>query len=119
MLRLVLEEPGAFDFYFTDENNREHDICLRCEDMNYLLYLDCYEGKHDYYGNIKPFVKALNELLDILSYIDNFNEYLDIFITDGFNEHRDLIEYLSLEDQDFNMFGDNVYLVKKGKVKTI
>ena len=119
MLRLVLEEPGALDFYFKDENNKEHDMCLRCEDMYYLLYLNCYEGKHEYSKNIESFAKALNELLDVLSYIDSFNEYLDIFITDGFNEHRDLIRYLALEKQDFKIFGDNIYLIKKGKVKAI
>ena len=119
MLKLIKEEPGTLDFYFEDENNKEHDICLRYEDMYYLLYLDCYQNEHKYYGNIESFAKALNELLDVLSYIDSFNEYLDIFITDGFNEHCDLIKHLALEIQDFKIFRDNIYLIKKGKVKTI
>lgn len=116
MLKLVKEETNKLEFYFSYDNN-EYDICLAREDMYYLLYLNCYVNIHKYHRNIKPFAKALNELLDVLSYIDNFNEYLDIYIKDGFEDHDDLIECLSLEKQDFEMSGRNVYLVKKGKIK--
>jgi hypothetical protein len=118
MLRLVLEEPGELDFYFSEDGD-EYDICLRCENDYYILYLNCHESIHDYYDDITVFIDPLNEILNLLPYIDSFNEYLDIYITDGFNEHRDLIECLSLEKQnlEFDIFGNDVYLIKKGQVK--
>jgi hypothetical protein len=120
MLRLVNEEFGDIDFYFSKDDN-EYDICLRCENDYYNLYLNCHETIHKYNYDITVFIEPLNEILNLLPYIDSFNEYLDIYITDGFNEHCDLIEYLSLEKQnlEFDIFGSDVYLIKKGKVKQL
>ena len=118
MLRLVHEKPGELDFYFLKDDD-EYDICLRCVDGYCLLYLNCHETNHHYYNDITDFIEPLNEILNLLPYIDSFNEYLDIFITGGFYEHDDLIEYLSLEKQNFTIYGNNTYLIKKGKVKQL
>ena len=115
MLKLVCEHPNAIDFYFT-ENDNEYDMCLRRYSNYYLLYLNHYEYIHNDCDNVAVFIDPLNEMLNLLPYIDGFNEHLDIYIAGGgFNEHNDLINYLLLEKQDFKMFGDDIYLVKKGR----
>ena len=117
MLRLVHEKPGELDFYFTD-NNIEYDICLRNHGEYHILYLNCEESIHEHYIDIEPFIEPLNEILNILPYIDSFNEYLDICISSGFREHRDLVKRLSLKEiKDLRIYGEPTYLIRKGNEK--
>lgn len=114
MLRLIREHPNALDFYFSEDDN-EYDICLRHEDEYYLLYLNCHQAIHHYNDDVTVFIEPLNEILNLLPYTNDFNKYLDIYIINGFDEHDDLIEYLSLEKQNIELTTlRNVYLVKKG-----
>lgn len=120
MLRAIIDNPGEFNFYFT-KDDIEYDICLRRFGNYYFLYLNYYQSIHNNCDDVTVFIEPLNEMLDLLPYIDGFNECLNIYIIDKFNDHRDLIKYLSLEKQTIKIKipGYDSYLVKKGKVKQL